>query len=95
MLSRWVVWPQLVMFSDILKDRRLTHESYRRIFASPDGQIVLKHLMKKFNVASPTFVNGDTHATAFREGQRHVVLSILKFVNKDINQEIQEQIEDE
>lgn len=83
------------MFSRLLKDRKLTHESYRRAFCSPDGQIVLRHLMKKFNVASPTFVNGDTHATAFREGQRHVVLSILKFINKDINQEIEEQINDE
>lgn len=90
-----MVWLQQGMFKDILKNNRLTQEAYQRVFASPDGQIVMRHLMKKFNVASPSFVNGDTHATAFKEGQRHVVLSVLKFVNKDINQEIKEYIEDE
>lgn len=41
-----------------------------------------------------TFVGGDPYATAFREGQRHIVLSILKFVNKD-HDEIVRAIEEE
>lgn len=68
------------------KDRRLVitriHDSYKAVFDSPDGQRVMKHLCKHFNVTNPKF-STDPYLTAFKEGQRHVVMSILKYVNKD------------
>jgi hypothetical protein len=73
-------------------------EEYKTVFTSPAGEQVLSHLMRKFNVTSPTFTQGDSHMTAFREGQRHVVLTILKFINKDTSQmaeNIKDQIENE
>lgn len=59
------------------------HEAYYGTFTSPDGKLVLQHLIKVGHVTSSTFVAGDPNMTAFREGQRHIVLSILRNVNKD------------
>tara|TARA_B100000214_G_C23644232_1_gene479850 strand:+ start:344 stop:604 length:261 start_codon:yes stop_codon:yes gene_type:complete len=73
------------MFSNILKDRARVHECYSSVFSSAEGQVVVNHLMRKFNVTSSSFIQGDPNATAFAEGQRHVVLSILKFISKDAN----------
>ena len=86
------------MFKEILRDRHRVHESYKHVFNSAEGQIVMRHMMKKFGITNPSFVQGDSNATAFKEGQRHVVLSILKYINRnfdDVAQKIQEHIEDE
>jgi hypothetical protein len=71
-------------FSRIADISRL-NDAYKATFTSPDGDLVLKHLMKTFNVYKPTFTT-DPATTAFREGQRHVVLSILRFVCRDKEQ---------
>lgn len=69
------------------------HEKYQGTFKSPDGEFVLKHLMKIGHIYESTFVPGDPTATAFREGQRHIVLTILRGINKD-TAELIKQIED-
>ena len=86
------------MFKRILEDRARVHEAYRSVFTSAEGQVVLRHMLKKFNMSSPSFVQGDPHMTSFKEGQRHVVLSIMKFINKNADQiaeQIKEHIDDE
>jgi len=86
------------MFKKILEDRGRVHESYSSVFNSAEGQVVLNHLMKKFNITSSSFTQGDPSLTAFREGQRHVVLSILKFISKnpdEVANMINKHIEDE
>ena len=70
------------LWEKISGERKL-HETYRRLFDSPDGQIVLKHLCRVAKVTSSSFVAGDPHHTSFNEGQRRLVLSILKYINKD------------
>lgn len=60
--------------------------SYRRLFDCPDGEIVLRHLIKKFHVLSSTMVVGDSHFTAMQEGERRVILSILRWARKDYAQ---------
>ena len=95
MQSQWV-WSKV--FKEILKDRARIHDSYRSVFQSANGQVVLSHMMKKFGVTTPSFVQGDAQATAFKEGQRHVVLTIMKFINKnqeELAAQIQQHIEDE
>ncbi len=62
-------------------DRLMLHTAYRQTFSSESGQRVLKHLMKQFN--GDTYVRGDTHDTAHRNGRRYVVCSILYFLHKD------------
>lgn len=77
----------------MLEDRLRVQSAYHAIFSTPDGQLVLRHLMKVGHVTSPTFVAGDSHQTSFREGQRHLALSILRQVNKD-QSELIKQIEE-
>lgn len=84
-----------------LRRKTQIHESYQKVFGTPDGQRVLRHLMKVGNVLTSSFAPGDPHVTAFKEGQRHIVLSMLRFVNKDhdelvkaMEQELQKANED-
>lgn len=83
-------------FADI-RNRIDVHSSYERVFRSPDGERVLRHIMRVGFVTSSTFVAGDPHATAMNEGSRRLALSILKFVCKDhasMIKQIEEGIED-
>ena len=47
-----------------------------------DGEAVLNHLASIGYVNDPTYVPGDTHETAHREGMRRIVISILRFIDK-------------
>lgn len=51
-------------------------------FGSESGQLVLEDLKKRCSFETTTFVQGDSHDTAFREGQRAVVLFINNMLNK-------------
>ena len=59
------------------------HDAYRALFSTPDGKLVLEHLCKSAFVYDSTYVAGDSHETAHREGQRRIILSILRFCDKD------------
>jgi hypothetical protein len=53
--------------------------------------------MKSFHVYRPTF-SSDAAEAAFKEGQRHVVLSILRFICRDpekLKKQLEEVIADE
>lgn len=65
----------------LINKRQDLTEAYRRLFETPDGQIVLEHLMKISFIFSTTMVIGDSHLTAMNEGQRRLVLSIMKQLN--------------
>lgn len=69
---------------DIVKKRQQLAADYRDVFETPQGQRVLAHLAKTSFVFDPTFVQGDPYQTALHEGQRRVVLSIMKFIHMDI-----------
>jgi DNA gyrase/topoisomerase IV subunit B len=47
-----------------------------------DGEAVLNHLASIGYVNDATYVPGDTHETAHREGMRRIVISILRFIDK-------------
>ncbi len=69
--------------------RKTLKEAYRHIFGDKEnlyGQQVLRHLLKVGHIMEPTFVSGDTHETAEREGARRLVLSILREANIDEDQ---------
>ena len=55
--------------------------AYKRLFDSPDGKIVLAHIMKHGFVLRSTFVQGDPHETALNEGMRRMALSIIRYAN--------------
>jgi hypothetical protein len=77
--------------------------TYQRVFSSKDGEEVLNDLIKQYYLMTPTFgrsVNPDL--MLIREGQRSVILSILRTLDIDVsrmrkhisdnNKEIQESI---
>ena len=67
-----------------IENRARLQESYRKVFESPDGQMVLNHLGKVANVCQTSFtVNGTDRETCFKEGQRHLILSIIRFLERD------------
>lgn len=65
------------------KELHILQQHYRAVFDSLSGQEVLKHLKKISHIHESTYVMGDSHQTAFREGHRHIVLSILNFLERD------------
>lgn len=55
-------------------------DAYKAVFSTPEGKEVLKDLIEFCHVNDPTHVIGDTHQTAYREGERRVALRILGFL---------------
>lgn len=56
-------------------------EAYAFLFGETDGDTVLEDLEARFHVHAPTF-SADPYETAFREGQRSVVLFIKNMMTK-------------
>lgn len=77
---------------EMINDRLRLQSDYRVAFESPEGKRVLSHLCKVGGINGSTYA-ADARLHAFKEGQRHLVLSILKFVNKQPQQIIEEEIE--
>ena len=55
---------------------------YRQAFNTAEGLVVLDDLKKRFNINGSTFERGDPHYSAYLEGQRSVVLSIMRFMEE-------------
>ena len=54
--------------------------AYKTLFATDDGDVVLRDLEARFHISSPVFSN-DPYETAFRDGQRSVVLLIQSMLS--------------
>ena len=79
----------------IIEDRLLIHGAYKRLFETPDGKTVLRHILQAGFVTKSTFVKSDPHETALNEGSRRLALSILTYVKKnpqEIVNEVQESV---
>lgn len=59
-----------------------TINAYRRLFASEDGQIVLKDLMNSCAM-SRSVIGRDIQETYFNEGRRSVILGLIGTINMD------------
>lgn len=81
----------------VLNKKQDLTDTYRRVFESPDGEVILAHLMKISFVFQTTMVVGDSHLTAMNEGQRRLVLSIMKQLNLNHNKlnQIAKELQDE
>jgi hypothetical protein len=56
--------------------------AYRRTFNTEDGQKVLADLKSRFAFEASTFVPGDPHYSAFKEGQRDAVLLVVRMLSE-------------
>mgnify|MGYP003628491319 FL=1 len=58
-------------------------QNYEIIFGSDEGKQVLTDLEKRCHYHSTTNVKGDSHESAYMEGQRSVILFIKSMLRKD------------
>lgn len=56
--------------------------AYRRTFNTEDGERVLADLKARFSFEASTFIPGDPHHSAFKEGQRDAVLLIARMLSE-------------
>jgi len=56
--------------------------TYRQVFKTIEGQQVLKDLQRRYHLNATTFERGDPHYSAFLEGQRDVVLTIMRLMEE-------------
>ncbi len=57
--------------------------NYKFIFSTDEGKEVLSDLEKRCHYHSITNVKGDSHESAYMEGQRSVILFIKSMLRKD------------
>jgi hypothetical protein len=65
-----------------LSSKKDTIQSYQRLFASEDGIRVMKDLMKSCHFYDTTFT-GDVYESAYKEGERSVILRIMRTIKLD------------
>ncbi|ADD94117.1 hypothetical protein [uncultured phage MedDCM-OCT-S04-C1161] len=58
-------------------------ENYQYIFNTDEGKEVLSDLEKRCHYHSTTNVKGDSHESAYMEGQRSVLLFIKSMLQKE------------
>ena len=58
-------------------------KNYKFIFNTEEGKEVLTDLEKRCHYHSTTNVKGDSHESAYMEGQRSVILFIKQMLRKD------------
>lgn len=64
------------------------HAAYEAIFLSREGEIVLADLVRHFGFTTrSTLVPGDTAHSAYQEGQRTVMVHIMKVLEGHYKQE--------
>jgi hypothetical protein len=57
--------------------------SYNNIFESDDGKLVMSDLEKRCHYHATTNIKGDSHESAYMEGQRSVLLFIKQMLLKE------------
>ena len=58
-------------------------KNYQYIFNTDEGKEVLSDLEKRCHYHSTTNIKGDSHESAYMEGQRSVILFIKSMLRKD------------
>lgn len=67
------------------KSRRVIDQTinYQSVFSGPEGEKVLFDLMRTHHVIGSSF-SKDPYETAFKEGERNVILRILTIMKTDV-----------
>ena len=58
-------------------------EAYKQVFNSDEGKLIISDLEKRCHFWSTTNVKGDSHESAYMEGQRSVLLFIKSMLQDD------------
>jgi hypothetical protein len=72
-----------------MQDEKAVHQyikklrdNYQYVFESDEGKEVLSDLEKRCHFYSSTNVKGDSHESAYQEGQRSILLFIKQMLQK-------------
>ena len=57
-------------------------QDYKDSFGGDAGGRVLRNLAKQFHMGVSSHIQGDPYETAFREGERHVILHIMDMLGE-------------
>ena len=73
-----------------MQDEKAVHEyikklrdNYQFIFESDEGKEVLSDLEKRCHFYSTTNIKGDSHESAYMDGQRSILLFIKQMLQKE------------
>ncbi len=66
-------------------------QDVKELFASTVGLRVLKKLSRMCHAAEATYVDQNPNGTAYKEGQRSIIIYILKQLNKDLSKQKQKE----
>ncbi len=58
-------------------------ENYQQTFSTDEGKQVLSDLEKRCHYHTSTNVKGDSHESAYQEGQRSILLFIKQMLQKE------------
>ena len=58
-------------------------ENYQQVFSTDEGKQVLSELEKRCHYHTSTNVKGDSHESAYQEGQRSIILFIKQMLQKE------------
>ena len=58
-------------------------ENYQQVFSTDEGKQVLSDLEKRCHFYATTNVKGDSHESAYMEGQRSILLFIKQMLQKE------------
>lgn len=64
--------------------RRRLLQAYSDVFGGEAGRVVLADILEHGHVLESTYVRGDSHETAVREGERSLALHIIGMLKTDI-----------
>ena len=67
----------------MIKQIKQLKEIYKIVFGSDHGKLVMEDLEKRCHFMSTTNVKGDSHESAYMEGQRSVLLFIKSMLQKE------------
>jgi len=74
----------------IIDGRKFTrtelYRLYRSVFDNAHGQRVIAHLARRFNYSSPCYVKNDIYSTLVNEGQRQVVLYLMRMMSTPVEE---------
>ena len=67
----------------MINDIKKLKEFYKKIFKSDEGILVMEDLEKRCHFWSTTNIKGDSHESAYMEGQRSVLLFIKNMLQEE------------
>jgi hypothetical protein len=69
-------------FKEVLEERLHLKKAVESLFESEDGKVVLRYLCKISGLTRPQ-ITTDPNVLLLRQGQQHIVLTILNIMAKD------------